>query len=135
VSEMAVNWCGLRHKCIQLMVTLDHMCIQSKRCTHFKFRPVQHKQQMSVIHKLVANNTDNVLAKLMQNKPNIISKGSPNRRDSDRSDHQSSDKVMTRRMTVLNKQLLQAISDVLSTEQIGDELNELQVHITQVCLP
>ncbi|CAG2100250.1 unnamed protein product [Medioppia subpectinata] len=103
--------------------------------SHFKFSRQQLKQQTSVISKMVNRNED-LITKLMQNRPQIISKGSPNRRNTSNEDnktsHEINDKVMTRRMIVLNKQLMQSISDILSTEPIGQELEALKVHITQV---
>ena len=105
-------------------------CVQSVR-THFKFRGTQTNQQTLVLNKFL-NRNQNVLNKLLENKPKIISKGSP---DPTELDSKGVDKrLITRRMTVLNKQLMHCICDVLSTEQIGLTMQQLDVRITQVCI-
>lgn len=72
---------------------------------------------------------------MIENKPIIVSKGSPNPlTTNEKRDGSDSCQFMTRRMKVLNKHLMQCITDVLSTELIGQELNELEVRITQVSI-
>ena len=67
----------------------------------------------------------------MENKPKIVSKGSANRHEID--NNGTNKRLFTKRMNALNKQLLQSISDVLSTEQIGHLFQNLEIRITQVC--
>ena len=107
---------------------LKYICIQSLR-THFKFSATQTKQQANVLDKFLNRNQD-ILKKLIDNKPKIISKGSPDRREIDSKGVNK--RLITRRMNVLNKQLMHCISDVLSTEEIGLKIQKLQVRITQV---
>ena len=100
---------------------------QSLRRSHFKFNPTIGTQQTTILDKFLHKN-QNVLNKLLDNKPKIVSKGSPNRRAIDGTNQ----RLITRRMTILNNQFMSCISDVLSTELIGNKIRELEVRITQV---
>src|SRR5262249_43551142 len=89
----------------------------TKRDHHFRFNKSQMKQQTVVLDKFMNSHRD-VLKKLLNESPKIVSKGSASRRELDSIG--TDKRLITRRMTVLNKLLTQCISDVLATEQIGN---------------
>jgi len=108
---------------------LKKVCVESIR-THFKFNPTQASQQKNVMMKLMKNNIN--LKRIMENKPIIVSKGSPNPLSIDEKGVDT--RIITRRMKVLNKNFMQCITDVISTHHIGNDFKELEVRITQVLI-
>jgi hypothetical protein len=96
--------------------------------THFKFNATQRIQQKNLMNKIMKNNKN--FKNIIENKPIIVSKGLANPLAVDKNGVNA--KVITRRMKVLNKQIMQSITDVLLTEDIGKDFKSLEIRITQV---